>query len=95
MEYRIVTPKEGFRLRMPENQYQVLPEEGQRVGWPGPANYWSRAEARGEITSAPDEEAPEEGKAKEAAKKPEEVAAKKAPDVRQARAQPHDPQAHG
>jgi hypothetical protein len=64
---------------MPENNFQVLPDEGMRVGWPGPANHWARAEARGEITSAP--EVPEGKAAPDAKAAPKKADAPKAPQA--------------
>jgi hypothetical protein len=68
-----VAPKDGMRLRIPEENYRVLPPEGADVRW---NMFWAKAEQRGEIDVT--DVAKEEGKA---AKAGQEHKAGKNPEV--------------
>lgn len=50
-----VTAKEGMRIRIPGENYRVVPKDGAIVQW---GMHWARAKARGEIEVA-DYTAPE------------------------------------
>lgn len=64
--FRIIFPAkdaEGrlLNIRMPDHGFRPIPESGERVQWPGPANHWARAEQRGDIRSEEDKAEPVEG----------------------------------
>ena len=67
-----ITAKEGMRIRIPEQNYRVLPKEGATVRW---GMYWAKAKERGEIDVADVEVSAEQQKAADKAGKNPEVSA--------------------
>ena len=48
-----ITAKEGMRIRIPEENYRVLPKDGAFVRW---NMHWAKAKVRGEIEVGEEQE---------------------------------------